>query len=36
MAYLTESDIEATALAWIDSLGWPVQHGPQTTLGKAA
>ncbi|MCX8051234.1 MAG: type I restriction endonuclease subunit R [Chlorobi bacterium] len=28
MARLTESDVESAALAWLESLGWQVAHGP--------
>ena len=29
MQPLTESIIEETALAWLESLGWTVKHGPE-------
>jgi type I restriction enzyme R subunit len=25
---ITESDVEAVALAWLESLGWAVKYGP--------
>jgi type I restriction enzyme R subunit len=25
----TESDVESAALAWLESLGWAVKHGPE-------
>ena len=28
MTALTESTVEAAALAWLKSLGWNVAHGP--------
>jgi hypothetical protein len=28
MAPLTESTVEQAALAWLESLGWRVAHGP--------
>jgi type I restriction enzyme R subunit len=36
MAYLTESDIESTGLAWLESLGWTVKHGPEIAPGELA
>jgi type I restriction enzyme R subunit len=28
MAHLTESEVEFTALSWLESVGWQVTHGP--------
>lgn len=28
MVAFTESTVEQAALAWLESLGWPVAHGP--------
>ena len=28
MGHLTESDVEAAALAWLDAAGWQIAHGP--------
>jgi type I restriction enzyme, R subunit len=36
MAYLTESDIESTGLAWLESLGWTVKHSPEIAPGELA
>ena len=36
MAYLTESDIESAGLAWLESLGWTVKHGPEIAPGELA
>ena len=33
MAQLAESDIESAALAWLESLGWLVRHGPEIAAG---
>jgi type I restriction enzyme R subunit len=34
MANLTESEIEAAALAWLGSLGWALKHGPEIAPGE--
>jgi type I restriction enzyme, R subunit len=31
MAGLTESVVEEAALAWLESLGYAVKHGPEIT-----
>jgi hypothetical protein len=36
MAYLTELDIESAGLAWLESLGWTVKHGPEIAPGELA
>ena len=28
MTTITEADVEAAALAWLEGLGWQVAHGP--------
>ena len=33
MTTLTEADVEHAAPAWLESLGWHVAHGPDTTPG---
>ena len=33
MAHLTESVVEDAALAWLESLGWQVMHGPEIAPG---
>ncbi len=33
MVGMTESTVEAAALAWLDSLGWAVKHGPDISPG---
>ena len=33
-AKLTESVVEEAALAWLESLGWTVLHGPQIAVGE--
>jgi len=33
MAQLAESDVESAALAWLESLGWLVRHGPEIAAG---
>ena len=32
---LTEADVEQTALAWLESLGWTIAHGPDIAPGTA-
>ena len=32
---LTEADVEAAALAWLENLGWGVAHGPDIAPGSA-
>lgn len=32
-ASFTESDVEQAALAWLESLGWSVAHGPDIAPG---
>lgn len=36
MAHLTELDIESAALAWLESLGWTVQHNLEIGPGELA
>lgn len=33
MAHLTESEIESTALAWLDAIGWQIAQGPDIAPG---
>ncbi|GIW60629.1 MAG: hypothetical protein KatS3mg087_1695 [Patescibacteria group bacterium] len=33
MITFTESTVESAALAWLESLGWTVKHGPEIALG---
>ena len=35
MTPLTEADVEAAALAWLEDLGWGVAHGPDIAPGIA-
>ena len=35
MPPLTEADVEAAALAWLENLGWSVAHGPDIAPGSA-
>ncbi len=35
MTPLTEADVEAAALAWLENLGWGVAHGPDIAPGSA-
>ena len=35
MPPLTEADVEAAALAWLENLGWGVAHGPDIAPGSA-
>src|SRR5256885_3665122 len=30
----TESIVEAAALAWLESLGWQIKHGPEIAPGE--
>jgi len=32
----TESVVESAALAWLESLGWTVKHGPEIVPGELA
>jgi type I restriction enzyme, R subunit len=32
----TESVVESAALAWLESLGWTVKHGPEIAPGELA
>ncbi len=34
MARLSESAVEEAALAWLESLGWAVKHGPEIAPGE--
>ncbi len=34
MAGLTESTVEDATLAWLESLGWTVKHGPDIAPGE--
>jgi type I restriction enzyme R subunit len=34
MTGLNESHIEEAALAWLESLGWAVVHGPEIAPGE--
>jgi len=36
MRVFTESVVEDAALAWLDSLGWTVKHGPDVAPGELA
>ena len=36
MTAFTESVVEEAALAWLESLGWPVTHGPEIAPGEPA
>ncbi|OGA71231.1 MAG: hypothetical protein A3G81_30580 [Betaproteobacteria bacterium RIFCSPLOWO2_12_FULL_65_14] len=31
----TESVVEQAALAWLESVGWSVRHGPETAPGES-
>ena len=35
MTTITEADVEAAALAWLENLGWGVAHGPDIAPGSA-
>ena len=30
----TESEVESAALAWLESLGWKIKHGPEIAPGE--
>jgi type I restriction enzyme R subunit len=34
MGSFTESTVEQAALAWLESVGWSVRHGPEIALGE--
>ncbi len=34
LAYLTEPLVESAALAWLESLGWEIKHGPDIAPGE--
>ena len=34
MTTFTESVVEQAALAWLESLGWTVKHGPEIAPGE--
>ena len=34
MTNFTESVVEQAALAWLESLGWTVKHGPEIAPGE--
>lgn len=34
MQSFTESVVEEAALAWLESLGWTVKHGPKIAPGE--
>jgi type I restriction enzyme R subunit len=34
MSILAESAVEAAALAWLESLGWEIEHGPDVAPGE--
>ena len=34
MTPLTESTVESAALAWLESLGWQIKHGPDIAPGE--
>lgn len=34
MTNITESTVESAALAWLESLGWTVKHGPEIAPGE--
>ena len=36
MARLTESTVEEAALAWLESLGYGIKHGPDIAPGELA
>jgi type I restriction enzyme R subunit len=35
MSSFTESIVEDAALAWLESLGWTVVHGPEIAPGES-
>lgn len=36
MTTFTESTVEDAALAWLESLGWTLKHGPEIAPGELA
>ncbi len=36
MDSFTESTVEQAALAWLESVGWSVRHGPEIAPGELA
>ena len=36
MTAFTESTVESAAIAWLESLGWAVKHGPEIAPGELA